>query len=78
MRACGLDLERMSETHGVELYSSHEALLLEYERALTRADDAAAAPYDLSAHLVWIGERTRDLDGAHVDLLSAASRTRSA
>ena len=70
MRACGLDLEGMSETHGVELYSSHEGLLLEYERALTRTDDASGRPYDLSAHLVWIGERTRQLDGAHVELLS--------
>jgi 3-deoxy-7-phosphoheptulonate synthase len=70
MRACGLDLERMSETHGVELYSSHEALLLDYERALTRHDAPSGRPYDLSAHLVWIGERTRQLDGAHVDLLS--------
>ena len=69
MRACGLDLERMSETHGVELYASHEALLLDYERALTRVDEHGKA-YDLSAHMVWIGERTRDLDGAHVDLLS--------
>jgi 3-deoxy-7-phosphoheptulonate synthase len=70
MRACGLDLEGMSETHGVELYSSHEALLLEYERALTRLDEHSGRAYDLSAHLVWIGERTRQLDGAHVDLLS--------
>jgi 3-deoxy-7-phosphoheptulonate synthase len=69
MRACGLDLERMSETHGVELYASHEALLLDYERALTAVDEHGKA-YDLSAHMVWIGERTRDLDGAHVDLLS--------
>lgn len=70
MRACGLDLEGMAETHGVELYSSHEALLLDYERALTRLDDRTGRPYDLSAHLVWIGERTRQLDGAHVDLVS--------
>ncbi len=70
MRACGLDLERMSETHGVQLFSSHEALLLEYERALTRTDERSGLPYDLSAHLVWIGERTRQLDGAHVELLS--------
>ena len=73
MRACGLDLERLSETHGVELYSSHEALLLEYERALTRPDEGTGLPYDLSAHLVWIGERTRQLDGAHVELLSRIS-----
>ncbi len=70
MRACGLDLEGMPVTHGVELYSSHEALLLEYERALTRTDDRTGAPYDLSAHMVWIGERTRDLDGAHVDFVA--------
>jgi 3-deoxy-7-phosphoheptulonate synthase len=69
MRACGLDIESTPQTHGVELYASHEALLLEYERALTRPD-ADGVPYDLSAHMVWIGERTRDLDGAHVDFLS--------
>jgi 3-deoxy-7-phosphoheptulonate synthase len=70
MRACGLDLTGMPATHGVELYSSHEGLLLEYERALTRTDTATGAPYVLSGHLVWVGERTRALDGAHVDLLS--------
>jgi 3-deoxy-7-phosphoheptulonate synthase len=70
MRVCGLDLTGMPATHGVELYSSHEGLLLEYERALTRTDTATGAPYVLSGHLVWVGERTRALDGAHVDLLS--------
>jgi 3-deoxy-7-phosphoheptulonate synthase len=64
MKACGADSE---ELHGVEFYSSHEALLLEYERALTRIDVRTGLPYDLSAHLVWIGERTRDLGGAHVE-----------
>jgi 3-deoxy-7-phosphoheptulonate synthase len=64
MNACGVDPE---ELHGVELYSSHEALLLEYERALTRIDSRTGLPYDVSAHLLWIGERTRDLDGAHVE-----------
>jgi 3-deoxy-7-phosphoheptulonate synthase len=64
MKACGADPE---ELHGVELYSSHEGLLLEYERALTRIDGRTGQPYDLSAHLVWIGERTRDIDGAHVE-----------
>ncbi len=64
MLACGADPE---ELHGVELYSSHEALLLEYERALTRIDTRSGLPYDVSAHLVWIGERTRALDGAHVE-----------
>jgi 3-deoxy-7-phosphoheptulonate synthase len=64
MHACGADPE---ETHAVEIYSSHEALLLDYERALTRADSRTGAPYDMSAHLVWIGERTRAIDGAHVE-----------
>jgi 3-deoxy-7-phosphoheptulonate synthase len=70
MRACGLDLQELPQTHGVELYSSHEALLLEYERALTRVDDLTGNPYGLSGHLLWVGERTRDLAGAHVDLIS--------
>jgi 3-deoxy-7-phosphoheptulonate synthase len=64
MKACGADSE---ELHGVELFSSHEALLLDYERALTRIDARTGLPYDLSAHLVWIGERTRDPNGAHVE-----------
>ena len=64
MKACGADSE---ELHGVELYSSHEGLLLEYERAMTRIDSRTGLPYDVSAHLVWIGERTRDPDGAHVE-----------
>jgi 3-deoxy-7-phosphoheptulonate synthase len=64
MKACGADSD---ELHGVELYSSHEGLLLEYERALTRIDSRSGLPYDVSAHLVWIGERTRDPKGAHVE-----------
>ncbi|TNY37521.1 class II 3-deoxy-7-phosphoheptulonate synthase [Thermomonospora catenispora] len=67
MKACGADPE---EFHGVEFYSSHEALLLEYERALTRIDSRSGLPYDVSAHFVWIGERTRQLDGAHVEFAS--------
>jgi 3-deoxy-7-phosphoheptulonate synthase len=63
MRACGSDPQ---ELRSVELYSSHEALLLEYEQALTRTDTQNGRAYDGSAHFVWIGERTRDLDGAHV------------
>ena len=64
MNACGVDPE---ELHGVEFYSSHEGLLLEYEWALTRIDLRTGLPYDVSAHLVWIGDRTRDLNGAHVE-----------
>ncbi|MDT4931005.1 MAG: 3-deoxy-7-phosphoheptulonate synthase [Pseudonocardiales bacterium] len=65
MRACGV---HDSALEGVELYASHEALILEYERALTRIDDGRA--YDLSAHFVWVGERTRQMDGAHLDFVS--------
>ena len=64
MNACGADPE---EFRAVEFYSSHEALLLDYERALTRSDVRSGHPYDLSAHLLWIGERTRGLDGAHIE-----------
>ncbi len=67
MQACGFDLERADVAHQVELFSSHEALLLDYEAALTRWDDDRSAYYDQSAHLVWVGERTRALDGAHVE-----------
>jgi 3-deoxy-7-phosphoheptulonate synthase len=63
MHACGAD---SGEFRAVEFFSSHEALLLDYERALTRSDAASARDYALSAHLLWIGERTRDTDGAHV------------
>ncbi|MES9544274.1 MULTISPECIES: class II 3-deoxy-7-phosphoheptulonate synthase [unclassified Actinomadura] len=66
MKACGVNPD---EFHGVEFYSSHEALLLEYERALTRIDHLSGLPYDVSAHFLWIGERTRQLDGAHVEFL---------
>jgi 3-deoxy-7-phosphoheptulonate synthase len=54
----------------VDFYSSHEALILEYEKALTRIDSRTDLPYDVSAHFLWIGERTRQLDGAHVDFAS--------
>jgi 3-deoxy-7-phosphoheptulonate synthase len=64
MHACGADPE---QTRAVEFYSSHEALLLDYERALIRTDVKSGQPYDLSAHMLWIGERTRVLGGAHVE-----------
>jgi 3-deoxy-7-phosphoheptulonate synthase len=67
MRACGIDLDREQSMHGVEFFASHEALLLDYEDALTRYDDERQASYDLSGHMVWIGERTRALDGAHIE-----------
>ena len=67
MKAIGADPE---EFHRVDFHSSHEALILEYEHALTRIDSRTGLPYDVSGHFVWIGERTRQLDGAHVELLS--------
>ncbi|MCI9887821.1 3-deoxy-7-phosphoheptulonate synthase class II [Micrococcales bacterium 31B] len=67
MDAVGANFEEMRT---VEFYSSHEALLLEYEEALTRIDSRTGDPYDCSGHFLWIGERTRQLDGAHVEFLS--------
>jgi len=67
MKAIGADPD---EFHRVDFHSSHEALILEYEHALTRIDSRTEQPYDVSAHFVWIGERSRQLDGAHVELLS--------
>lgn len=64
MRSAGIDPE---EFKTVDFYSSHEALILEYEKALTRIDSRTGLPYDVSAHFVWIGERTRQLNGAHID-----------
>jgi len=67
MAAAGADFDALKT---VEFFSSHEALLLDYERALTRIDSRTGLAYDTSAHFVWIGERTRHLDGAHVQFLS--------
>ena len=67
MKAIGADPD---EFHRVQMHSSHEALVLEYEHAMTRIDSRTELPYDVSGHFVWIGERTRQLDGAHVELLS--------
>jgi 3-deoxy-7-phosphoheptulonate synthase len=66
MQAAGVNDLALRTT---DLYSSHEALILDYERPLTRRDERGVA-YDLSAHMVWIGERTRQLDGAHLDFFS--------
>src|SRR6185312_12624694 len=64
---CGGDSDALRT---VDLYSSHEALILDYERPLTRIDSRTGLPYNVSAHFLWIGERTRQLRGAHVDLMS--------
>ncbi len=67
MRACGLDAVTDHQVRQVQFYTSHEALLLPYEQALTRRDPVSGDWYDGSAHFLWIGERTRQLDGAHVE-----------
>jgi 3-deoxy-7-phosphoheptulonate synthase len=64
MAACGADPE---EFRRVEFYAGHEALVLDYEKALTRVDSRTGDLYDVSGHFVWVGERTRQLDGAHID-----------
>jgi 3-deoxy-7-phosphoheptulonate synthase len=69
MEACGIDLAREQQLHQVDLYTSHEALLLGYEEALTRRDSLTGDWYDCSAHMLWVGERTRQSDGAHVEFL---------
>ena len=69
MRACGIDTENYPALHEVDVYTSHEALILGYEEALTRQDSLTGQWYDCSAHMLWIGERTRQLDGAHVEFL---------
>lgn len=67
MKACGLDGDRVPGLHETDVYTSHEALILGYEEALTRQDSLTGDWYDCSAHMVWIGERTRELGGAHVE-----------
>ena len=67
MEACGVD---SAELRATEFFVSHEGLLFDYERPLTRIDSRTSTPYVTSGHLIWIGERTRDLDGAHVDFFS--------
>ena len=70
MAACGIDLSAETSLHQVEYFTSHEALILPYEEALTRTDSLTGDPYDCSAHMLWVGERTRQPDGAHVEFVS--------
>jgi 3-deoxy-7-phosphoheptulonate synthase len=70
MRACGIDLDAEGGLHQVDFWTSHEALILHYEEALTRRDSLSGDWVDTSAHLLWVGERTRQPDGAHVEFLS--------
>ncbi len=69
MQAIGVNPNTYPGMHQVEFYTSHEALLLGYEQALTRVDSTSGDWYDCSAHLLWIGERTRQLDHAHVEFM---------
>ncbi len=68
MAACGVSTDA-PELHQVDFFTSHEALVLDYEEALTRQDSITGQWYDCSAHMLWIGERTRQLDGAHVEFM---------
>jgi 3-deoxy-7-phosphoheptulonate synthase len=69
MEACGITPESVPQMKQVDVYTSHEALLLGYEEAMTRVDSTSGDWYDTSAHMLWIGDRTRQPDGAHVDFL---------
>ena len=69
MAACGMSSLNTPQIRETDFYTSHEALLLPYEQALTRIDSTSGDPYACSAHFLWIGDRTRQLDGAHVEFL---------
>jgi 3-deoxy-7-phosphoheptulonate synthase len=73
MKACGIATEDEPQLHTVDVYTSHEALILGYEEALTRRDSITGDWYDCSAHMLWIGERTRQLDGAHIGFLAGVN-----
>ena len=69
LKACGITGEAVQQIRETDFYTSHEALLLWYEEAMTRQDSLTGDWYDTSAHLVWIGDRTRDLEEAHVEFM---------
>ena len=69
MAACGLTSETTPQIRETDFFTSHEALLLNYEQTLTRIDSTSGDWYDTSAHMLWIGDRTRQVDGAHVEFL---------
>ena len=73
MAACGINTESEPNLHEVDFFTSHEALILDYEEALTRQDSLTGQWYDCSAHMLWIGERSRQIDGAHVEFLGASA-----
>ena len=69
MEACGVTSDTTPQIRETDFFTSHEALILPYEQALTRVDSTSGAWYDCSAHMLWVGDRTRQLDGAHVEFL---------
>jgi 3-deoxy-7-phosphoheptulonate synthase len=69
MRACGFNLEHSAQLRETSFFTAHEALLLNYEQAFTRRDSLTGDWYDCSAHMLWIGDRTRQPDGAHVEFM---------
>lgn len=73
MQACGVDPQHVGQLHGTDFYTSHEALLLGYEQALTRVDSTSNKWYDTSAHMLWVGDRTRQVNGAHVEFMRGIS-----
>lgn len=73
MNACGITAENVPAIKETEYFTSHEALLLDYEQALTRVDSLTGDWYDCSGHFLWIGDRTRQLDGAHIEFLSGVN-----
>jgi len=73
VRACGLDVAEAQRLHRVDMWTSHEGLVLDYEEALTRQDSLTGDWFDCSAHMLWIGERTRQLRGAHVEFFAGVN-----
>jgi len=69
MEACGINDQNVRQMNETDFYTSHEALLLPYEEALTRVDSTSGKWYDVSAHMLWVGDRTRQLDGAHIEFI---------
>jgi len=73
MAACGITSETTPQIHETDFFTCHEALLLNYEQAMTRVDSTSGDWYDTSAHMLWVGDRTRQPDGAHVEFLRGIS-----
>ena len=69
MEACGINDQNVRQMKETDFYTSHEALLLPYEESLTRVDSTTGKWYDVSAHMLWVGDRTRQLDGAHIEFV---------